>query len=269
MSPGSSSSRTRARSLRLVGELRRPLHAEPRDVRDLVERAVLAHALAELLGGAGLVEDVVDDLEQQPQLRGEGAVRLHVFRAAEQRTAHHGRLDQAAGLERVQGPQVVVDGGLPGDVHVLAADHALHAGRAGDLGERAEHRLAAAGLTREDQAERLREEAVAGQDGHVFSEGDVAGGPAAAQRVVVDRRQVVVDERVGVDELERGGGRQHGGRIGAAASRGRERQDRPDPLAAGEQRVAHRLGEPRGAVGRRRSRASPRYSSTMARRSAG
>ena len=112
-------------------------------------------------------------------------------------------------------------------------------------------RVAAAGLARQDEVERLREEAVAGQDGHVLAEGDVARGPAAAQRVVVDRRQVVVDERVRVDELERRRGGQHAG----AGRRPRPRavasvEHRPDALAAGEQRVAHRLGQPgRAAVG--------------------
>ena len=208
--------------------------------------------------GARLVEDVVDDLEEQAELGGEGAVRRHVLRAAEQRAAHHGGLDEAAGLERVQGAQVVVVGRRAGDVHVLAADHALHAGGRGDLGERGQHRGAAARLARQHQVERLREEAVAGQDGHVLAEGDVAGGPAAAQRVVVDRRQVVVDERVRVDELERGGGGQHAGGVGAAAPRRGQREDRPDALAAGEQRVAHRLGRAARRGGRRRSRAPPR-----------
>ena len=219
VSPGSSPSRCARPALRLVGELGGALHAEARDVGDLVERAVLADALAELVDGARLVEDVVDDLEEQAELGGEGAVRRHVLRAAQHRAADDGGLDQAAGLERVQRAQVVVRGRRAGHVHVLAADHALHAGGRGDLGERRQHRGTAAGLARQDELERLGEEAVAGQDGHVLAEGDVAGGPAAAQRVVVDRRQVVVDERVRVDELERGGRGQHAGRVGPATSR--------------------------------------------------
>ena len=101
-------------------------------------------------------------------------------------------------------------------------------------------------------------------------------GPAAAQRVVVDRRQVVVDQRVRVDELERGGRGQHRRGIGAAAARRGQREHRADALAAGEQRVAHRLHEARGApVGAeverprgtpRRARADRRGTAAPARR---
>ena len=181
MSPGSSAQQAERALLRLVRQLAGALHPEARDVRDLVERPVLAHALAELVLGAGLVEDVVDDLEEQPELGGVRPVRLDVLRAAQQRAADHGGLDEAAGLERVQRAQVVVRVRLPGHIHELAADHALHAGRGGDLAERREHRRAASRLAGQHEAERLREEAVAGQDRHVLAVGDVARGPAAPQ----------------------------------------------------------------------------------------
>ena len=50
--------------------------------------------------------------------------------------------------------------------------------------------------------EGLGEESVAGQDGHAFSGDDVQRRPAASHGVVVHRRQVVVDERVGVNQLD-------------------------------------------------------------------
>ena len=55
-----------------------------------------------------------------------------------------------------------------------------------------------------------------------------------------------MDERVGVDELERGRERQHARRVAAERARGGQREHRPDALAAREQRVAHRLLEARG-----------------------
>jgi hypothetical protein len=58
--------------------------------------------------------------------------------------------------------------------------------------------------------------------------------------------QVVVDERVGVDELERGGERHHVLRGAADRAGGGEREDGADPLAACQERVAHRLLEARG-----------------------
>ena len=45
---------------------------------------------------------------------------------------------------------------------------------------------------------------VSGEDGGCFSERYVAGGASATQVVIIERGQVVVDERIGVDHLQRG-----------------------------------------------------------------
>ena len=60
-----------------------------------------------------------------------------------------------------------------------------------------------------EQGERLRLQAVAGQDCDAVAVDDVQRRPSAAQRVVVHRGQIVVDERVGVNQFDRAGGR-HG-----------------------------------------------------------
>ena len=116
------------------------------------------------------------------------------------------------------------------DVDVLAADHAVDAGGGGELADGREQVGGVAGLLVEDEPERLGVEAVAGEDRDVLAVLDVAGRPAAAQVVVVHRRQVVVDEAVGVDELEGGGEREdaRSGRVPSAlavasASTGRMR----------------------------------------------
>ena len=97
--------------------------------------------------------------------------------------------------------------------------------------------------------ERERQQRVARQDRHGFAEDFMAGELAAAVVVIIERRQIVVDQRVGVDELERAGG--GGGAVDGIGDggRGREAEQRADALAAGEQAVAH------GAMdGRRRDR---------------
>ena len=84
-------------------------------------------------------------------------------------------------------------------------------------------------LVAQHEPERLGVEPVARQDRDVLAVLDVARRPPAAQVVVVHRRQVVVDQRVGVDQLERGRQREHVGRRGpiafavASASTGRIR----------------------------------------------
>ena len=79
----------------------------------------------------------------------------------------------------------------------------------------------------------LREEAVPGEDRDVLAVGDVAGRATAAQVVVVHRGKVVMDQRIGVDQLDRRRRRQH--RLGLMPERAcrRQREHRPDPLAAG------------------------------------
>src|SRR6185436_17216186 len=119
---------------------------------------------------AGHVEDVVDDLEQDAQLRREVAElrqsRPFARTLHEEQYALHGRADQAAGLELVQAAQA--RGALRDespDVDVLAPDHAVDAGGGGELADGLEEVGGLAGLLGEDELERLGVEAVAGEDG--------------------------------------------------------------------------------------------------------
>ena len=68
-------------------------------------------------------------------------------------------------------------------------------------------------------------------------------GTPAAQVVVVHRRQIVVNQGVGVDQLDGGGGMVEG-RFGRACQpTGGIHQPGADALAAAEHGVAHGLGE--------------------------
>ena len=85
-------------------------------------------------------------------------------------------------------------------------------------------------------------EGVAGEDGDGFAEDDVAGGLAAAEVVVVEGGEVVVDEGVGVEHLE--GCAEVGcafGDVGCAADHagGFHAEDGAEAFAAGEGAVAH------------------------------
>ena len=91
-------------------------------------------------------------------------------------------------------------------------------------------------------AEGLRLEGVPRQDGHGLAVDLVVGGLAPAQIVVVHAGQVVVDQGVGVDHLQCAGRRAGPPASRRPASRAElQRQHRPDPLAAGQQAVAHGL----------------------------
>ena len=69
---------------------------------------------------------------------------------------------------------------------------------------RDERRIVAGRLARE-QRERLGLQPVAGEDGDAVAVDDVQRRPSAPQRVVVHRRQIVVDQRVGVNQLDGAG----------------------------------------------------------------
>ncbi len=136
------------------------------------------------------------------------------------------------------------------DVHDLAADHAGRKGAGGSYagadgeGEVVEDGDDGGGRGGEigDDLEGEVLEGVAGEDGDGFSEGDVAGGLAAAEVVVVEGGKVVVDKRVGVGHFY--GGAQVGGSVRDLAgagyhARGFHAEDGAETLAAGEGAVAH------------------------------
>ena len=72
-------------------------------------------------------------------------------------------------------------------------------------------------LVAEHQPHRFRVQRVAGQDRDALAVTHMTGGPTPPQRVVVHRRQVVVDQRVRVDHLHRARGWQR--QFGCAAGR--------------------------------------------------
>jgi len=238
---------------------------------------VFAGGLAELGGGLGDVEDVVDDLEGEAGFFAEdGELRNHaaggareallqaLFTAglcqdmaeAEESAADDGGGDESAGLGAVDALDEF-GGGLLAfafDVHDLSADHARGqlAGKAG-AGEGADAAAEGEGEFAEDlddgggRSGELREglegevlERVAGENRDGFAEDDVAGGLAAAEVIVVESGEVVVDEGVGVRHLD---GRAQligsGGDGSGDHAGGFHAEDGTEALAAGEGGVAH------------------------------
>ena len=94
-----------------------------------------------------------------------------------------------------------------GEVHHLAAGHARRPRRASQF----EHQVGAdervlMGLRIGQNFERHRMKAVAGEHRDRFAESLVNGRLAAAKVVIVHARQIVVDQRIDVDRLDRGAG---------------------------------------------------------------
>ncbi len=248
---GGSAACKQARALvRLIGQLTSPIESEFGHVGALAQPFVAPLLLAKRRFGSGHVEDVVDDLEEDAQLARKCAVLVNCRRSpitGYQEYAFDARPNQAPGLQFVQVTQALGAGrDRLGDIHELTADHAVHAGRRGELAGGGQELAGFGCLLGQEQAERLGEEAIAGQDRHVLAERLVAGETATPEVVVVHGRKVVVDQRVGVDQLDRRPERKHRGPGQPERAGCGEHQDGPDPLAAGQQRVAHRLLQPGG-----------------------
>ena len=158
------------------------------------------------------------------------------------------RGEQAAGLQPVQRREIVA---ATADVEVLAADHAERRlrralARPPAIGYESASRSASA---RSASPARIADRLAVPRPG---------ARPAAPHLVVVERRQVVVDEREVVHELERGGRRQRGLRLGACCLGGREADHRPDALAAAARAWRIESSSPPSSGSERARRGTPR-----------
>ena len=121
----------------------------------------------------------------------------------------------------------------------LPADHS---GRPDGLDDHAEglHLRGAVDLLfrkASDRPQAVRQEGVARQDRDGFAENYVAGRDPASQVVIVESRQVVVDQRIRVDHLEAARRGQGGRRLSADRLGGRQAEDRPKAFSSGEERM--------------------------------
>ena len=180
--------------------LDQPMHG---DVGQFPLLCILARGLAELGGRCGDVEHVVGDLEGEPDGLTE---QRDGFTLRPSGTTGDGaqfarRADQSGGfapvdaLQPLAGVECAVDRFARGVEIVLLALHHRDT-RTAEHG----HRFSAKGR-RGEEGERL--ERISGEDGSRLVKGLVTGRPSAAQVIVVHRRQVVMDQGVGVQRLDR------------------------------------------------------------------
>ena len=182
--------------------------------------------------------------------------------AAEDSAGLHRGEDQRAGFHRLQpGDGGQVEGGaLRLEVHHLPARHAGRAGSAGEIEDElgADERI---GVSRGigEHLERQRVEAIAGEDRGRLVELLVHRRAAAAQVIIVHRRQVVMDQRIDVDCLQRGRDPARAVHVAIEQPRGGEDEQRAQSFAAVDGGVAHRAIQVRArVVGHRKQRVEAR-----------
>ena len=135
------------------------------------------------------------------------------------------------------------------EVHHLAADHAVDgSGGVSDFGDDG-HACLGRALQPGEHFIGPRLQSVSREDGDGLAKRLVAGGPSAAQVVVIERGQVIVDERVGVQHLKGRAKLFHAQRNAAGNhARGLHAKDGPQALAAGEHAMPHGLMDGRGIL---------------------
>ncbi len=226
---------------------------EARHQRALVAPRILAGRLAERGGIAFGIENVVGDLERRSErlavavergpLRGVGPAQdgAGLDPEQQQRAGLHGL--QAFDLGGAEGRL----GALRLEVEGLAAGHAADPGRTGKAqDQRGSDRRVRMGRLVGHYVERIGQQRVAGQDRGGLVERDMGGRAAAPQVVVVHGGQVVVDQRIAMNHLERRTGPERPLALEAERPGGLDHEERPQSFAAPERRIAHRLPQARG-----------------------
>ena len=206
---------------------------------------------------AAVVDEVVGDLEGEADVAGVAAVgRARLGRHLVHDARRLDRIfDQRAGLELLQpGDRGKVELlALGGEVHHLAAGHSAGPGGAGKLEHEVgpDPRVVMRRGIGED-LERQRMQAVAGKHRRRLAERLVNRRLAAPEVGIVHARQIVVDQRIDVDRLDRAADAERPIAVDREQARSGDGEQRTEPLAAADRGVPHRFVEPLAAVAGRR-----------------
>ena len=236
--------------------------AQERGVSDFAGVGVLAGGFADGVGRCFDVEQVIDDLEDQPETFGEGGdgaelVGFLVRACAEHGASPAGCLDEGAGFVAVDEFGAFEVGEAFGEVAEgvvdLADDHV--AGACEEFADEGEAEVGGFVMAETIACiEGEGEHGVSGEEGHGFAGVLVEGGLSSAKVVVVEAWQVVVDEAEGVDEFDGHTDGERGGALGAQGFCASPREDGAEAFAPSEEGVVDRVEEcalepARGGVG--------------------
>ena len=211
----------------------------------------LAHGVAVALGVQNVIDDLIGETDIAAESGQGGALGVRGFDHRQGQLKGAG--DKRAGLHSLHprnSTQIIAHAQ---QIDHLAARHPLGAGGhrqpSDQLGAHGPIRVGV-GMGEDFKGGGLQ--GVAGQDGGGLVVGLVHRGPAAAHVVVVHAGQVVVNQAVGVDQLQGAGGAQHRTLRQVEEAPRLQSEKGPQTFAGAQRRVAHGLGEPRlGAVGPR------------------
>ena len=225
------------------------LGAEHRHESSFACPGILPRALSCSLFIAAMVDQVVRDLEGEPDVASVTAVRGSGIRHQLGHDAYglHRIFDERPGFQLLQsgdlGQAEVAPRGRK--VHHLTTCHSSGARSPSKLEDEVgtHPRIFVSGRVSQD-LERQGMEAVSGKNSFRLAECAVHGRLAAAKVVIVHARQVVMNQRVDVNRLDCAPDPQGSLRIDREQPRGRGGKKRAKPFASPDRRVAHRFIEP-------------------------
>lgn len=234
-----------------LGRFARSLQTPDRRIGRLVPLPVRAGRFAQHRRRRELVEKIVGNLKGET---GMSAVLADLALArfigpAEDGADLAGGLNQRAGLAGMDAPNLFAAErlALGANVRHLAADQAARPTRRRQQSKGRQADLRVRRSIRE-HFEGSSEKGVSGQDGETLVELNVKGGAAAPQRVVVDRREIVVHQRKTVHQLDRTPRIERGFGLATRRDGGGHAERGANPFAGAEHGVPHRL-EKLGRIG--------------------
>lgn len=206
------------------------------------------------------VGEIVAHLISDTEIAAEGGQRalLRAGYAGEERAGADGEFKKRDGL---QGGETDAMGLafdiVKGEIERLAGDHAVAVERREkpDLEIEEPRQFARMAVKIDDGTGGEGDQAEGGEQGVGLAEGDVDGGTAATERVVIHAGQVVHDQRGAMEEFDGGGGAEAQRRGGSEHFGDAEGEEGAKPLAASEDGVAHGFGYRRRGDERRREQA--------------
>src|ERR1700693_182900 len=247
---------TQGFGFQFVGNLARFLETNESRVGGFLLGLVFARGFSERSRGFGDAQNVVTYLECPADLLAEAAQPFHVLvtSAAGDCASDNGTANQSRPFGAVN---IFERGGvgrlfLRRHVRHLSTDHAIDgSSSSGDFGNDPN---AAGGLDRRI-GKRLKskgEQRVTGEDGYGFAEHFMIRSFSPAEIVVVERWQIVVNQRICVNKFQGAADKNCGRGIGSEKFCGLVAKDRADAFAAGENAVAHGAVDGGGRRGLRR-----------------
>ena len=212
---------------------------------------ILAGGFSQFLGGTGDIEDIIHDLKRQADV---AAVRAQSFHLPRVRCPGQTAAASAGGQERSRLGAMNIFQSFRADVlpfglqiHHLASDHPVDcACGVGDLPDNRQARRAGnIGQFRQNLITTSHER-IAREDRHGLAKNFVARGHPSAQIVIVQRRKIVVDERVCVNHFDGARKRQQHSSSASHTLPGSQNKNGPDPLASRKHGITHSTVNRRG-----------------------